>query len=88
VARQKKNDPIDQADRIAYLEKVSDFAFELRCLERLTKLGFQCQHGGSYTDPVTNKTRQFDLRVQKSKGKFRITRFSSFFRLTSLACSA
>lgn len=60
-----KNDPIGKADLIEYLNTASDFAFELRCLERLTSLGFQCQHSGSYTDPVTKKTRQFDLRAQK-----------------------
>lgn len=65
----RKDAQIGQADLIEYLNTASDFAFELRCLERLTGLGFQCQHGGSYTDPVTKKTRQFDIRAQKSHEK-------------------
>jgi len=69
----KLNDAhIGQAELIEYLNTASDFAFELCCLERLTGLGFQCQHGGSYTDPVTKKTRQFDLRAQKSHEKLRV----------------
>jgi len=44
---------IGEAELLEYLNTSSDFAFELRCLERLAKLGFDCQHGGSYTDPVT-----------------------------------
>ncbi len=58
---------ISEAELIEYLNTSSDFAFELRCLEHLSKLGFDCQHGGSYTDPVTKKPRQFDIRAQKSQ---------------------
>ena len=67
-----KDVQIGQADLIEYLNTSSEFAFELRCLERLTNLGLQCQHGGSYTDPVTKKTRQFDLRAQKSRERLRV----------------
>ncbi|MCO6436075.1 MAG: hypothetical protein J5J06_03215 [Phycisphaerae bacterium] len=67
-----KNLPICQEDMLEYLNTSSDFAFELQCLERISGLGFECQHGGSYTDPVTGKRRQFDIRAQKSKGPFRV----------------
>lgn len=67
-----KDTAIVQADLLEYLNTSSDFAFELRCLERLSSLGFQCQHGGSYTDPVTRKTRQFDIRAQKSHENLRV----------------
>jgi hypothetical protein len=67
-----KDAAIGQADLLEYLNTSSDFAFELRCLERLSSLGFQCQHGGSYTDPVTKKTRQFDIRAQKSHEHLRV----------------
>ena len=60
-----KPDPITEADLVEYLDSSSDFAFELRCLERITALGWECQHGGSYVDPVTGKTRQFDLRARR-----------------------
>ncbi len=67
-----KDAAIGQADLVEYLNTSSDVAFELRCLERLSAIGFQCQHGGSYTDPATKKTRQFDLRAQKSHEKLRV----------------
>jgi hypothetical protein len=60
-----KNDPIASADMIEFLDTSSDFAFELTCVNRLSELGFSCQHGGSYTDPVTKKARQFDIRARK-----------------------
>jgi hypothetical protein len=59
-----KPDPIVGEDLIDYLDTSSDFAFELRCLQALTGLGFSCQHGGSYTDQVTKKDRQFDIRAR------------------------
>ena len=64
-----KNIPIGESDLVEYLDTASDFAFELRCLERLSGMGFQCEHGGSYTDPVTKKTRQFDIRARKCDGR-------------------
>ena len=67
-----KDVKISKAELIKYLNTSSDFAFELHCLERLSKIGFDCQHGGSYTDPVTKKTRQFDIRAQKSQERLRI----------------
>ncbi|MCE5309383.1 MAG: hypothetical protein LLG20_17215 [Acidobacteriales bacterium] len=60
-----KNGPIIATDLIEFLDTSSDFAFELACVERMSELGFCCQHGGSYTDPVTKKARQFDIRAQK-----------------------
>jgi hypothetical protein len=60
-----KNDPIGSTDLVEFLETSSDFAFELACVERMSQLGYCCQHGGSYTDPVTKKVRQFDIRAQK-----------------------
>jgi hypothetical protein len=50
---------------IEFLETSSDFAFELACVERISHLGYQCRHGGSYIDPVTKNARQFDIRAQK-----------------------
>jgi len=61
-----RSDPIVQADLIEYLESESDFAFELQCLELMTQLQFECDHGGPYRDPITNKIREFDIRASKS----------------------
>ncbi|MDZ4784426.1 MAG: hypothetical protein SGJ19_29630 [Planctomycetia bacterium] len=50
----------------------SSFAFELKCLELLLGLGFDCRHSGFYADPVTGKHRQFDIRAVKSNGALRL----------------
>ena len=60
-----KNDRIGSPELIEFLNTSADFGFELRCLERLSRLGFRCQHGGSYVDRVTSKARQFDIRALK-----------------------
>lgn len=54
--------PIKKEDVEEYLEESSDFAFELRCLSKLTEIGFECDHGEVYEDPITKKTREFDIR--------------------------
>jgi len=60
-----KNEAIGSSDLIEFLDASSDFAFELACVKRISELGYRCQHGGSYTDPVTKKPRQFDIRAQR-----------------------
>lgn len=62
-------EPVGAADIKEYLEGVSDFAFEMEVLSELERLGFTCEHGGTYTDPVTGKARQFDIRARKSQGR-------------------
>src|SRR5439155_5658078 len=69
---QSKDQQIGAKELIEYLDTKSDFAFELRCLERLNQMGFSYHHGGSYVDPVTKKPRQFDIRVRKQSAKLRI----------------
>lgn len=56
-------DSILRADLEEYIETASDFAFELRVLELLSRFGLHCEHAGSYEDPVTKKTREFDIRA-------------------------
>ena len=65
MAKKLKSDPIGQDDLIEFIDGHSDFAFELRCLERLSRMEFRCEHAGFYTDPVTGKMRQFDIRARK-----------------------
>jgi hypothetical protein len=64
-----KTDPITSADLATFAANDSDFAFELRVLHQLRGLGFQCEHSGTYEDPVTGKFRQFDIRANKNLGK-------------------
>ena len=58
-----RTDPIAAVDVREFVEDYSDFAFELSVYNQLTKLGFTCDHGGTYTDPLTEKIRQFDIRA-------------------------
>jgi len=64
-----KHDPIVESDFIEFLDNYSDFAFEIQVLNALIGKGFSCEHGGSYTDPITKKTRQFDIRATQVFGK-------------------
>jgi hypothetical protein len=55
--------PIAKADIAEYLSKHDDFALELRCAKALKERHWDFMHGGSYEDPVSKKTRQFDIRA-------------------------
>jgi hypothetical protein len=63
MASKLKTVPIKQSDIEEYLNGYSDFSFELRVLKELTDLKLQCQHGGTYDDPITGKSREFDIRA-------------------------
>lgn len=67
-----KTDHIEQADLLEYLNSYSDFSFELGVLKMLRERGLECEHGGHYEDPVTNKSREFDIRAEKTIKQLRI----------------
>jgi hypothetical protein len=52
-----------------YLRDESDFAFEMAILSDINRSTVHGEHGGLYVDPITKKTRQFDLRA--TVGTFR-----------------
>jgi hypothetical protein len=62
--------PRPTADKVAadhirlYLTTNSDFVFEVTVLKSLRQLGLLCRHGGTYEDPVSGKTRQFDIHAE------------------------
>lgn len=58
------NGAVTAADIEQYLKSYSDFAFELSVLSTLTRIGLHCRHSGTYEDPVTQKTREFDFRAE------------------------
>ena len=62
MAKLKKN-PITVDDIREFVEDHSDFTFELSVYSQLIELGFTCDHGGTYSDPLTKKIRQFDIRA-------------------------
>lgn len=56
---------IGQTEIYEYLSAENDFTFELEVLKKVRAVNrVTCDHGGSYTDPVTSKKRQFDLRAR------------------------
>src|SRR5687768_12307782 len=55
--------PITADELLAFVETSSDFAFELSILPLLAQHGFTFEHGGTYTDPHTDKPRQYDIRA-------------------------
>jgi hypothetical protein len=67
-----KSDPITQSDLLEYLNSYSDFNFELEVLKMLREHDIECEHGGHYEDPVTNKSREFDIRAKKTIKQSRI----------------
>ena len=64
--------PIGQAEISNFAEPRSYFGFELRILRLLKERGVDCEHGGTYRDPVTKKTRQFDIRGSLQEGEFEL----------------
>lgn len=67
-----KIEATNQLDLIEYLDGYSDFSFELTVLKMLREHDVDCDHGGHYVDPVTNKSREFDIRATKTINKYRV----------------
>jgi hypothetical protein len=63
-----KKDPITARDLTDFVNADSDFGFEMRVLQHLRADGFACSHSGTYRDPITDKTRQYDIRAQRDRG--------------------
>jgi hypothetical protein len=67
-----KNDPVTSLDLLEYLNSYSDFSFELGVLKMLRERDIECEHGGHYEDPVTNKSREFDIRATRTIKQSRV----------------
>lgn len=63
---------IARHDIIEFLDTESDFSFEMRVLKTLRQHDFECEHGGTFVDPVTEKTRQFDIRARHDTEPYRL----------------
>lgn len=62
-----KDVEIKQEDIQEFLYSTSDFAFEMQVLKMMNESGCQIIHGGTYSDPVTGKDREFDIRASYAK---------------------
>lgn len=63
---------ITKAEVDKFVAEDSDFGFEMSVLADLRTLGFECSHSGTYSDQVTKKIRQFDLRATIERANFRL----------------
>jgi len=68
-----KKDAISLADIDQFCAGYSDFAFELKVASKAEQNGLQVTHGGTYNDPITSITREYDLRGHRysETSKFR-----------------
>jgi hypothetical protein len=64
---------ISQRDIEEFLETQDDFALEMFVYRVASEIGANPRHGGTYTDPVTLKPRQFDVRVNFERSNHRIS---------------
>lgn len=67
-----KEDATTARDLEQFVATDSDFAFEMKVLAQLRNLEFDCEHSGTYRDPVSDKIRQFDIRAQRKRNKYRL----------------
>lgn len=70
-----KKDPVTAADIGRFVSSHADFSFELEALGRFTSLGLDPEHAGTYSDPVTGKTREFDIRASSMVWETKDARF-------------
>jgi hypothetical protein len=59
-------------DIAEYLETADDFAFEREVYDVAHKLGFEAEHAALYSDPVTRKQRELDVRASSTLGDNKI----------------
>jgi hypothetical protein len=57
--------PITAKDIATFPDTQDDFDLELFVHRSLTASGFQSEHAGTYSDPVTGRPRQFDVRARR-----------------------
>lgn len=63
-----KPEEVTVADLVEFVASAGDFSFEMRILQMLRQGGLDCEHGGHYEDPVTKKSREFDIRPTHTDG--------------------
>ena len=63
---------ISKCDLLEFLSTNSDFSFELAVLKMLREHDIACEHSGLYDDPVTKKSREFDIRATVAIDQFRV----------------
>lgn len=62
-----KDSPIQLNDLKEYLSGQDDFQLEIAAFQACKKRNLEVFHGGTYEDPVSKKSRQFDIRASIRK---------------------
>lgn len=89
MSRNSESERIVTADTIKdYLDSKSDFSLEMKVLSHVNSLDFDTEHGGTYSDPVTDKSRQFDVRCSKDVTSNSIGREETKLFKLSVECKA
>lgn len=57
------DEPLTASDLESFAATQDDFGLELYVYSQARTHNYEATHGGSYTDRVTGKTRQYDIRV-------------------------
>lgn len=69
ASKQQSDKHITKADLEEFIKTQDDFALELYAYSLARNFGFTATHAGSYTDRLTSKTRQFDVRASRACGR-------------------
>jgi len=56
---------ISSEEIMEWLDNQSDFSLEMKTVSHLISKDFKVEHGGTYSDPISNRPRQFDIRCVK-----------------------
>ncbi len=72
MGNQKNLAPITTAEIKTYASTRDDFGLELYAYRIALENGFEASHAGTYTDSVTYKPRQYDVRAFIERGQRRI----------------
>jgi hypothetical protein len=72
MARQLSTDAITKQDIVDYLRTNDDFHLELEVYNACVRAGLTAVLGGTYEDPATRLSRQFDIRAKALKGQLQI----------------
>jgi len=67
MARQLSTNPITEKDIVDYLKTNDDFHLELQVYNACVRAGLRVFLGGTYEDPATKLSRQFDIRAKVLK---------------------
>jgi hypothetical protein len=91
VSQRPPGPTLTPGDIVEYLETADDFAFEREVYDVAHKLGFKAEHAALYSDPVTGKQREFDVRAScrtEVRTILKIKGPKANFMLIPIQCSA